>query len=451
MNPSARDDDLLALDLVAAAGALATGEVRAVDLAHAYLRRIAETEPDLNAYVTVDRGAALAQARAADAEIAARGPRGPLHGIPVGVKDLFDIAGLRTAYGSARFADHVPRGDAAAVTALRTAGAVVLGKQATHEFAWGGRTDSPHFGPTRNPWAHDRIPGGSSGGGGASVTARSSLLALGSDTAGSVRIPAALSGCVGLKPTAGWMSLDGAYPLAPSLDHVGLLGRTAADVGLAFHALGGRTVAGDDLSGLRVGWLVDAQPSTSAEVAQVAAASRTVAAGFAEVVDVAVPDVAARTEAILTLVRHEAEQVHRTAFADAPASYGPDLAALLELGPVADADLARAREVVTRTRAWCEAALRDVDVFVGPTVPVVAPRIGAQEIDVAGRAWPVELVLTRFTSLANATGAPAASVPVGTVDRLPVGLQVIGRAGAEAVVLAVADRLGVPAAPWQPA
>ncbi|MGH1563350.1 amidase [Mumia sp. DW29H23] len=434
------DDALLALDLVGAADALAAGDVGAVELTAAYLRRIEETEPGLNAYVTVDRDGATAQARAAQQEIARSGPRSRLHGIPVGVKDLFDTAALRTTYGSVRFADHVPGTDAASVTALREAGAVVLGKHATHEFAWGGRTDNPHFGPTRNPWAYDRVPGGSSGGGGASVTARSSLLALGSDTAGSARIPAALCGCVGLKPSAGWLSTAGAYPLAPSLDHVGLLARTVADVGTAYEALAGSgTVPSGDPAGLRVGWLVDGGAGASPEVRAVCEPARDSLAGrVGAVVDVDVPDLVGRAYAILTLVRDEAERIHREAFAADPASYGPDLAELLGMGPVEGADLAATRDAVARVKAWFAATLSQVDVLVSPTVPVVAPPIGAMTVCVGSEPEPIEPVLTRNTSLANVTGAPAVSVPVGPADGLPVGLQVLGRPSEEAIVLIAA-------------
>jgi aspartyl-tRNA(Asn)/glutamyl-tRNA(Gln) amidotransferase subunit A len=443
--------DPLDLDLTEASEAIAAGRLDPVELTEAYLRRIEGTEsgPDgLNAWYTVDADGARAAAATAAAEIRSGHLRGPLHGIPVGIKDLFDTAGLRTTYGSVRFRDHVPATDAVAVARLRDAGAVVLGKQATHEFAWGGRTDNPHFGPTHNPHDHTRIPGGSSGGGGASVAARSSLLALGSDTAGSVRIPAALCGCVGLKPTYGWLPTVGAFPLGPSLDHVGLLTRSVRDAALAFGALAGRDVRAGGEPGLRVG-LVGGESAelVDGEVAGALASARDVLErSGVDVREVRLTRVAERVRAVLTVVLAEAEQVHHDAFADHPESYGPDLAELLRRGPVGPHELATARTAVDEAVGELRAVLEEVDVLVSATVPVVAPRIGEMHVAVNGTAYPVELLLTRLTSLANAAGLPAVSVPAPGNRRLPVGMQFVGRTGEESNVLRAASRLdqGVP-------
>lgn len=436
-------DQLRALDLADAARGLRAGELTAVELGTAYLRRIEQTE-SFNAWVTVDADGALAAAALADEELASGLDRGPLHGIPVGVKDLVDTAGLRTTYGSGRFRDHVPSADAVVVGRLRDSGAVILGKHATHEFAWGGRTDSPHFGPTRNPHDAERIPGGSSGGGAASVMLGSCLLAVGSDTAGSVRIPAALSGCVGLKPSRDWLSLDGVFPLAPSLDHLGLLARSVPDVATAWRCLSGATrEPATPANELTVGVLTGAaaahlDPSVTAAVAS---ARRRLEQAGVPVREIEDPTVDERVTAVLTLIRGEAEQVHRSAYAADPGSYGPDLAALLALGAVSEAETAAARAVVDRAQAWLDDALTEVDLLLGATVPVTAPRIGALHHRRGDREIPIEFVLTRLTSLANATGVPALSVPGEPSGGLPVGVQLMARLGAERDLLSIGSLL----------
>ncbi|MGH3509066.1 MAG: amidase, partial [Nocardioidaceae bacterium] len=390
-------DPLLELDLATAAAAIDARELSPVELTEAYLTRIEQTEQELNAYYTVDADGARAAAGRAAREIAAGRHRGPLHGIPVGVKDLFDTAGLRTTYGSVRYRDHVPDRDAVAVGLLRSAGVVLLGKHATHEFAWGGRTDNPHFGPTHNPHDLDRIPGGSSGGGGASVVARSCLMALGSDTAGSVRIPAALCGCVGLKPTRGWVAMGGAFPLGPTLDRAGLLTRTPRDAALAMGAMtGSRVESGQGSGAPRVGFVVgDSLELLDDEVAQglIAARARLEASGV-ELREVRLSRVSERVRAVLTVVMSEAEPIHREAFALDPDSYGPDLAELLARGPVSAAEVEAARVVVASAVSELHEAFSELDVVMSATVPIGAPRIGELHVTVHGHAHPVELLLT---------------------------------------------------------
>jgi aspartyl-tRNA(Asn)/glutamyl-tRNA(Gln) amidotransferase subunit A len=435
---------LLTLDLPQAARQMRAGSVSPVDLCEAYLQRIADTEPALNAYVTVDADGARADACRAARELAAGCWRGPLHGVPVGVKDLFDTAGLRTTYGSARYREHVPAVDAELVTRLREAGAVLLGKHATHEFAWGGRTDNPHFGPTRNPHDLARVPGGSSGGGAASVAVRSCLLAIGTDTAGSVRIPAALSGCVGFKPTRGWAPLVGVHPLATSLDHVGLLARSVGAVRLAYASLSAAALAPDgftDLRDVRVGVLSGQSHAALRPTVRFAVeeARRYVTAAGATVSEVDLPDVAARVVAILTLVRAEAEMVHRGAFLRDPEVYGADLQELLQMGAVDDETARAARAVVDHTVEAVSSALESHDVLLGATVPITAPLIGQLRVELCGEEFPIELLLTRLTSLANAAGIPALSIPGKVGSRLPTGVQVMGRPHGESTVLRVGE------------
>ena len=414
--------------LSGSAAAIAAGRLSPVELTERTLAAIEATEPHLNAYATVLADSARASA-------AAQSRRGPLHGVPVGVKDLIDTAGVRTAYGSPRFAAHVPARDAASVRLLRDAGAVIVGKHTTHELAWGGRTDSPFYGPTRNPYRRGRIPGGSSGGSAASVAAGSSLGALGSDTAGSVRIPAALSGCVGFKPTRGTIPLDGVLPLAPSLDHLGVLAATVDDAALLMSAF---TAPAEPVRGApRVGWLggwFDAVPAPGVRAALAATRALLDEHGVT-VGDVTVPDEPRMPEAVLGRILAEAGAFHRRAFEQDPTLFGPDITELMRMPPRTDEEAEQDEAAIGRMTAFLERALDAYDVLACATVPITAPPIGAMTVAAGGRIRPIELVLTRHTSPFNAAGLPAVSVPVALADGLPVGLQLVGAAGRDGAVL----------------
>src|SRR6185312_5889130 len=205
----------------------------------AYLDRIAQLNPLINAYITVTADRALEDARRADAELAAGKSRGPLHGIPIALKDLYETAGIRTTAGSKVFAGYIPEHDSTAARKLREAGSVLLGKTNTHEFAWGTTTNNPHYGATHNPWDTTRIPGGSSGGSGAAIAAHLAAGTIGSDTGGSIRVPASMCGCVGVKPSFGRVSAAGVMPLARTFDHVGPLARTVEDAAILLGAIAG--------------------------------------------------------------------------------------------------------------------------------------------------------------------------------------------------------------------
>ncbi|MBE3015860.1 amidase [Microbispora sp. NEAU-D428] len=436
-----------ALTATAASAAIARGELSPAELTEHMLARIEATEPCLNAYATVTAD----RARARAAALAGEPARGPLHGLPIGIKDLIDTAGVPTGYGSPLFTGHVPERDASAVARLREAGVVILGKHTTHELAWGGRTDSPFFGPTHNPYRRGRIPGGSSGGSAASVAAGSCLGALGSDTAGSVRIPAALSGCVGFKPTRGRVPLDGVLPLAPSLDHLGVLARTVDDAALLTTALAAPAPA-DLPAKPRVGWLggwFDAVLAPEVREALAATRSRLEEHGL-RVDDVVVPGEPLMPQALLSRIAHEAGAFHRRAFERNPELFGPDIAELMRMAPPT-ADQVEAHEAaIRRLTGALRRALASCDVLACATVPVVAPPIGAMTLTAGNQEWPVEFVLTRLTSPFNAAGLPAVSVPVTLAGGLPVGLQLAGAAMRDEVVLHVArtvERLTPPLPP----
>lgn len=450
------DDALLALDLVDAARAVAAGDVDPVELTQAYLDRIDRVDPLVGAYVTVTPEAALEQARRARDDVAAGRPLGPLHGVPLGVKDLFDTAGVRTTYGSALYREHVPAADATVVTRLRGAGAVVLGKHATHELAWGGTTTNPHFGATRNPHDPTRIPGGSSGGSAAAVVSGTALAAVGTDTCGSVRIPAALCGCVGLKPTYGRVSLAGVMPLARSLDHAGPITRTVGDAALLLSVLSGpdprdqRTL--DDAApgpglaplppGLRVGRLrgwFEALLDPAARSGLERAAAAVAALGY-DMVDLVPPDPGDLVAAAFRRVQAEAAALHADAFAERPQAFGADVAENLARGLPSPREMARSEALLAGQVSWLLESLARCDLLLCATVPVLAPPVGARTVAVAGQELHVEWALTRLTSVFDVAGLPAISLPV-PVGSLPTAVQLVGRRLDETTVLSVADAL----------
>ena len=446
------DGALTELSIVDACRAISRGEFDPLELTEAYLDRIALREPDLNAYVTVTADAALAAAtRAREDRAAGRGGR--LCGIPLGLKDLYDVRGVPTTAGSALLRSAVAAADSTVAARLRTAGAVLLGKHCTHEFAWGGTTSNGYTGPTRNPHAPDRIPGGSSGGSAASVVAGTSAGSFGTDTCGSVRIPAALCGCVGLKPTYGRISLCGVVPLAPSLDHAGPLTRTVRDAAVLYSAVAGRDAAdprtiadpaADPLAdlargvrGLRIGrlrgWFESIlHPGVRSALDGAVEALR--AAG-ASITDVRPAGADAPVTEVFALVAAEAVPYHRARFGPDARGYSTELAELLAAGPPDARTRRAARDTVALEVETLLGALREVDLLVCASVPAPAPLIGDSQVVVDGHRMHVEWMLTRLTSVFDAAGLPALSVPFGSATGLPVGIQLVGRRLDEATVL----------------
>lgn len=448
-----------AADLVAA---IRRRDLSPVEVVRAALDRIAALNPVLNAFVTVTVEAALAEARAAEAA-ALRGEwAGPLHGVPVAVKDVIATAGVRTTAGSRILAGHVPDQDATCVARLRAAGAIVVGKAATHEFAFGPTTDSPFLGPTRNPWRLQHVPGGSSGGSGAAVAAGLVPLALGTDTGGSIRMPAAACGTFGLKPTYGRVSKAGVLPLSWSLDHVGPLCRSPEDAALALAALAGpdpldpaalplpapdlapavaQATAG--LAGLRLGvparWLEEG-PVDGDVLRLFHAAVATLRDLGAQVVEVDLPPAAVMTLVNRVITLAEASAFHAPWLASRAGDYAPDVRARLEVGQFLLArDYLTAQRLRTDLCRRVARAMQGVDALLTPTMPIPAPRIGQGLWDYGGAQEAVQEAMIRFTAPFSVTGQPAASVPCGlTPGGLPVGLQVVGRPLDEATVLRVA-------------
>jgi len=445
--------DTIHLTLEEAAALVRDRRISPTQLTEACLARIEAVESRLNAFVTVTADLARAQAREAADEIAAGRYRGPLHGIPVAVKDLFATKGIRTTAGSRILADWIPDEDATVVRRLREAGAVLLGKLGLHEFAYGISSVNPHFGDVHNPWDTTKIPGGSSGGSAVAVVAGEAYAALGSDTGGSIRIPASLCGCVGLKPTFGRASLFGAVPLSWSLDHPGPLARTVRDVALATLSIAGFDPR-DPISAdrpvpdflaqidagpqrLRVGVPIDHvwDECDPAIAGAVRGAIDALARAGAEVVELRWPRAAEYAKAASAILGVEARAYHEGTFPGRSAEYGPLVRARLESQGDVDAETyARSMKLLLETRAGgADRDLEGVDVLAMPTVP--------------SRAWTIEEAKeiprpsewTRITRIFDLTGQPAISIPCGTdPGGLPIGLQFAARMWDEAAALRAA-------------
>ena len=401
----------------------------------------------LNAFVRVDSDGALRAAALAQEELSRGTDRGVLHGLPVAVKDIVDTAGVATTMGSRHFAGNVPADDAEVVARLRAAGAVVVGKTGTHEFAYGPTGDVSADGPVRNPHDPGRMTGGSSAGSAAAVAAGLVPLAVGSDTGGSVRIPAALCGIAGIRPTFGTVPTDGVFPLSGSLDTVGVL---AADV--AGTAAGWRVLAGADAppapfeGGLRVGlvtdpWFARLDDAVRASFDAFVASLATLPVR-ASIVPVAVPDAADLHALYVTVQSYEASVIHRERRANAPHLFQPETLQRLEVAAAVTADAyGPAIRRLAEVRAAAAGRLAGVDVMILPTVPVLAPPIGARDTDIGGGWTSPRDALLAHDALWGVLGLPAVSIPIPNPGGLPVGAQLVGAPGGDAALIAVAETI----------
>ena len=453
-----------------AADALRRRRYSAVELTTSALARTERANPTLRAFITVTAEEALEQARKADTELAAGKDRGPLHGIPVAVKDLFHTRGVATTGGSSIYRNFVPAEDAYAIARLRAAGAVMLGKLNLHELAYGITSANPHFGAVTNPWNARHSPGGSSGGSGAAVAAGLVYAALGTDTGGSIRIPASFCGTVGLKPTYGRVSRRGVMPLSWSLDHVGPLAGSVRDAALVMNAIAGHD-AGDDSSsrhptvdyvpeeetvrGLRVGFprnfffeRLDAEVELSVR----GAIARLESMG-AEIKPVKLPDIAALNAVGRVILLCEASAMMAPHLKNR-GQFGGDVLALLDQGRLLPAtDYIHAQRLRKRMQREFSRIWSEVDCLMAPTTPITAPRIGDTTIKLGGREEDVRLATTRLVRGMNLLGLPALSIPCGlSGDGLPIGLQIIGPAFEERLILRVGAALedggvGIPHCP----
>jgi len=441
------------LSLAEASELVRARKLSPLDLTRACLARIEALDPKLNAFITVTADSALAAARAAEDEIGRGNWKGPLHGIPIALKDLVDTRGVRTTAASNVYKDRVPAEDAEVVLRLEAAGAVLLGKLNLHEFAYGGSTVVSAFGPVHNPWSLERSAGGSSSGSAAAVAAGLCYGAIGSDTGGSIRQPAACCGIVGLKPTFGRVSTRGVIPLASSLDHVGPMTRRVRDAALMLQPLAG---SGEDADGCANRALPDyaAALETKGEFRlgipralfheglhpEIEAATRSALSVLATLGgrerDVTL---ATGVEAAGVVLRAEAYAHHQRSVASTPELYQPETLKRIRGGAeVTAADYIAARSQLETLRHETRALFEAVDLLVTPTMPVPPPTLDELLADMANlRAR--EIVLLRNTRPFNALGLPTISVPCGfTSDGLPIGLQITGAAGDDSRVLALA-------------
>jgi len=433
---------LTSAPLVEIARSLRRRKVSPLELVDAYTQRI-ERASGLHAFITPPGERARQEARQAERRLS-RGEAGALLGVPIAVKDLFATRAIRTTAGSRILRDWVPSHDAAAVARLREAGAIIFGKTNLHEFAYGVSTANPWWGVARNPHDPTRSPGGSSGGSAIAVVAGLCAGALGSDTGGSIRVPAALCGCVGLKPTFGAIPLEGTIPLGWSLDHAGPLARTVGDAALLLNVLTGfdpgRQAGRASTRGVRVGVLKGSivqkvQPRVSQRVD---AAARALRRQGLRVREVTIPEMEWTVATQLVTLRAEASAVHSRWIRTRPRAYGADVRIRLQLGAlVAGADYVLAQRMRGRLRAAIGRVFQDVDVLLLPTTPITAPVVGERSVRWRSGEEPVDGALVRLTAPFNLTGLPALSVPFGSAAGLPVGVQVVGQWMDEARVLAV--------------
>lgn len=421
-------------------------EITAEQAVNDSLQRIETENTRLNAFIRVLADDARRQAREADRELAGGHDRGPLHGVPISIKDLLDMRGLPTTAASRVREDHVAQSDATAIAHLRQSGAVFVGKTNLHEFAFGTTNEDSAFGPARNPHDPSRSPGGSSGGSAASVATGMALATVGTDTGGSIRIPAAACGIVGLKPSFGEVSVDGVVPLSRTFDHVGPLSRTVTDACLVYHALlgdvGAPLPAPRPVTGLRL-----AVPRTyfcdildNDVRARFEEALERLRAAGAHVSDIDIRHAADIAPVYLHISFADAAAYHATTLETMPERYTEPVRLRLEMSRyVLGEDYVRAlagREVLRRE---VDAALAQHDALVLPTLPIVAPPIGASSVQVGDTKQPVRNMMLRLTQLFNVTGHPAISMPAGqNADGLPCAVQLVGLRGQTDALLRVA-------------
>ena len=446
--------DVMNLSIQDAAEQLRKKRISPVDLAKGCLARIERLNPILNAFITVTAETALASARSAEAEIQRGRWRGPLHGIPVALKDLFDTAGVRTTAASGLFKDRIPTEDAEVVRRLKAAGAVILGKLNMHEFAYGGSSVISYFGPIHNPWELAHSTGGSSGGSAAAVAAELCYCAIGSDTGGSIRQPAAYCGIVGLKPTYGRVSARGVIPLSWSLDHLGPLTRTVSDAALTLQVIAGydpndtnstdtavqdyRGKLAASTSSLRLGiprahFFEGLHPEIQAAIDSALTLLQRLTSNHREIEIPAVNDTA------LLVQRAEAYTYHREYITKTPELYQPDTLKRLRTGAeTSAADYIYYRRQLDQFRRSAADLFKTVDLIITPTTPV-PPSTIAELLGDLDHLRAKELVTVRNTRPFNLFGLPTISIPCGfTQLGLPIGLQISGPPGGEATVLQLA-------------
>lgn len=434
-----------------------TRKLSPVELAQHFLAHIGQHNPELNAYLTITTDLALAQARQAEKELCSprsqkfRRDRGPLHGIPISLKDNIHTAGIRTTAGAKFLKDFVPEKDAQLVTQLKKAGAVILGKTNLHEFAYGVTSNNPHYGPTRNPWDTARIPGGSSGGAAATVAAGLCVAAIGTDTGGSIRIPASLCGVVGFKPALHSVSVDGVIPLSPTLDAVGTIARSVEDAALLLNAIRAHNISSPSKAtakrkftlGIPKEFFFDVLSSEVQAIFE--SALKTLRKAGCKIKEISILLLNETESAGNNIAWAEATHYHQKMgwFPKHSSDYGEDVRARLEIGTrvTASTYLEAMEQREALIQQFHSTLARDkIDALVVPTTPIAAPLIGEESTTLHGKDHATRALLLRLNRPANLAGVPAISIPCGlTLSGLPLGLQFIGPTSSESVLFSMAQ------------
>jgi aspartyl-tRNA(Asn)/glutamyl-tRNA(Gln) amidotransferase subunit A len=448
-------NELHELSAVQLGEAIGSGQCSSLEATAACLLQIDENNDKVNAFVTLVADQARNNSQTADAEIASNGQRGPLHGVPIAHKDLYYTEGIRTTAGAAVRGNFVPDFDATVVSRLGDAGMIMMGKLNTHEFAYGPTNDTSLFGPCRNPWDLERVSGGSSGGSGAAVGMRMIPVATGSDTGGSIRIPAACCGVSGLKPTYGRVSRHGIFPLCWTMDHPGPLARSVDDLAVLLQAMAGydpndaassarpvadyRTTLNAGVSGLRIG--VPTRHFFDQSDAEVDAIVRESLAEFermgAHLIEVDVAHIEHASAAAMAIYLAEATAYHDDQIDADPSLYSDQVRTFLELGNhILAKDYLHAQRYRTLLGNTLAGLFGGIDLLATPTLPIVAPQIGQADVDIRGKDDSVFAALLRNTEPFDLAGLPALVIPCGlTRGNLPASLQLVGGAFEEARVL----------------
>jgi aspartyl-tRNA(Asn)/glutamyl-tRNA(Gln) amidotransferase subunit A len=445
------------LTISEAADLISQKQLSPVELVEAHLQRIESTEPSLNSFITLLAEDAKASAKTAEQEIQAGNYRGPLHGIPIGLKDLYYTKGIRTTIGSKILRDFVPDYDATVTERFADAGAILMGKLQMHEFALGATSVNPHDGPAHNPWDIDSITGGSSGGSGSAVGSGQVMGALGSDTGGSIRIPAGLCGIVGLKPTFGRVSRRGVFPLSFSLDTVGPMTRSTRDAALIMNVISGydsrdqssanvadedfTALLGNSISGLKIGipdeFFYDVIESEVAEAMCVATGMLQELGATVERVSIPVLNHSLAISS--TILVTEAAEVHIDNLKNRPQDIGGDVRGRLQAGALTSAqDYLKAQRARTEFNNQMAEVMERYDILVAPSVPTGATKIDQTHIEISGQQVNALALMSRLTRPFNICGYPTTSVPAGfTSTGMPIGMQIAGRPFEDATVLQV--------------
>ena len=438
---------LLTLPVLELAKKIQDRSITSVALTQLLLQHAQTLNPELNAYISFRAEQALADAARADEEIARGEYKGVLHGIPMGIKDNIYLAGEVSTMASKIHQNFVSEDDASVIERLKAAGAVIIGKLNMHEYAWGITNNSPHFGPCHNPWNLDKIPGGSSGGSGAAVAAGMSCITLGTDTAGSIRIPSSACGLVGLKPTHGLVAKYGCFPLAWSLDHIGPMAKTVSDAAAMLGVIAGfdprdptskqvdvpnyLANLNADVSGKVIGIVEDyffhQVDQRIEKLVRDQLQHLEKQGAIIEKISIPALQHAEYVELVTSLA--EAATIHHEDLKQRPQDFGDDIRLLFELGELPSAvDYLQAQQLRRELKQQFTEALQRVDVIIAPTLPILPPDIGSAVVDLNGEDVDLLNHIIRFTGPSNLTGLPALTLPCGLVEEQPVGLQIIGPA-----------------------